>query len=209
MTEQAGKHGEWIPFWASRPGQTWVELALCFPLGWRKSVSYWAALGVGVWEAWVQILALPNLGLDSAEGSCLDKQPASSSRGKPGCRRGSEVCCWSGRARLWVWSTCRQLCPSMSRAPQETGFRTQASPPTHLLQIRKPQPALPSHIGASGDPGPLQNYKLPDPERFRGSQLGITVDPRGRSWGSTCSLRNTPLLVFLSWGPCKGLFNLW
>lgn len=45
------------------------------------------------WEAWVQILALPCLGLDSAEGSCLDKQPASSSRGKPDCRGGSEVCC--------------------------------------------------------------------------------------------------------------------
>lgn len=90
----------------------------------------------------------------------------------------------------------------VSRTPQERGFRTQASPLIHLLlQIRKPQPAVSSHISASRDPGPLQNYKLPDPARFRGSQLGITVDPRGGAWGATCSLRNTLLLAFLSWGP--------
>ena len=47
----------------------------------------------GCWEAWVQMLALPDLGLDSAKESCLDKQPASSSQGKPDCRGGSEVCC--------------------------------------------------------------------------------------------------------------------
>lgn len=47
----------------------------------------------GYWEAWVQMLALPYLGLDSAKESCLDKQLASSSQGKPDCRGGSEVCC--------------------------------------------------------------------------------------------------------------------
>lgn len=39
-------------------------------------------------------------------------------------------------------------------------------------------------------PWPAAELQAARPRGLRGSQLGITVDPRGRAWASTCSLRN-------------------
>lgn len=72
---QVWRVSSFLSFWA----WTCVKFAFVFPFGMEEiylNLSSSPGSG-GVGEIWVPRLALPGLGPDSAEGSCLEKQPAS------------------------------------------------------------------------------------------------------------------------------------
>ena len=74
MTNGAGqlwRVSSFLSFWV----WTCVKFAFVFPFGMEEISLLLSSPGSGdVGETWVPRLALPGLGPDSAEGSCLEKQ---------------------------------------------------------------------------------------------------------------------------------------